>query len=88
MSVDEIRAKAIEVLARANLVAHTFRDADGYLSTAIHTDEEAAQRAVDALAAAGLLPTIVEETEIGVWGTDRYDRRQVRYVTDWQEVGE
>ena len=83
MTTDEIRAKALAVLREANLVAVRFYAHDGFLSTAIRSDEDAATAALDALSAAGLLPTGIQSSYIG-----RSRKRQQRYVCDWKPVGE
>jgi hypothetical protein len=99
MNAEQIRAEAIEVLART-------RRARDLASWPLHEDgtprddwEAMTERRrqmyldgvtpfVDALAAAGLLPTIVDEVETGVWGVDKPVRRRVRYLTEWRAVTE
>lgn len=99
MNAEQIRAEAIEVLARAlraedlkKYPSHedrTPREDWEYLTKWVRTMYlDAAVPFVDALAAAGLLPTMVEEVETGVWGIERPVRRRVRYLTEWQEVSE
>lgn len=94
---DEIRANAIDVLARALRAEdlkkypqredRTPREDWEYLSKWVRTMYlDAAVPFVEALAEAGLLPTIVEVADTGVWGTDRFARRRVRYLTEWREV--
>lgn len=51
--MSESAATPREVLIEARLVSHTFVADDGYLSSAIHTSEEAADLALAALAKAG-----------------------------------
>ena len=43
-----------KVLLEAELASHVVRADDGYLSTVVHTNEEAADRALAAMTAAGL----------------------------------
>lgn len=92
---DEIRAEAIDVLARAlraedlkkypSREDRTPREDWEYLTKWVRTMYlDAAVPFVEALDAAGLLPTIVEEVETGVWGTNRLTRRRVRYLTEWR----
>lgn len=92
MNAEQIRAEAIEVVARASWEALEQKcGAVPWEQAPGHRREGGRIRAaavVDALAAAGLLPTVVEEVETGVWGTDRFDRRRVRYLTEWREVSE
>lgn len=61
MTPEEIRALYLKTLARAELASVSFlHPYDGVQSTAVRTNDDAAQAAVDALAAAGLLPTGIE----------------------------
>lgn len=83
MDSAEIRSLYVEALARAELASVSFVAYDGIRSTAMRTNEDAAQAAVDALEAAGLLPVAIDESCIG-----RSLRRQRRYATPWQEVAE
>lgn len=94
MNAEQIRALYVETLARAEF-AHfckvaTWEEAD---ESDRQTWMPNAERAVDALAEAGLLPTRVEESgaipvysdeeTIAYWLTNKR-----RYKTEWQEVGE
>ncbi|MGI5223033.1 hypothetical protein [Nocardia sp. CA-290969] len=111
MNAEQIRAEAIEALARSRYervrLASNSRsmppwddepgepyDIGGVTAVQVGSfDPRRRYRVqaafeVDALAAAGLLPTIVEEVETGVWGVDKPVRRRVRYLTEWREVSE
>jgi len=88
---DEIRSLYIETLTRAELSSVSFVDTDGERSTAIRSNVDAAQVAVEALAGAGLLPTQVEEIgAIPVYSDEEtiayWQLGSRRFMTEWQEV--
>jgi len=105
VNAEQIRAEAIEVMARTDFEEchrseiKTLAWEWGNVAESMRAAyRRGAARAVDALAAAGLLPTIVEKQAIDggvpwthsdggrsalpIYGTEQ------RYVTEWREVTE
>lgn len=93
MNPEQIRALVLQVLTDANLASETFIANDSYMSTAFRSNEEAAQAAVEALTANGMLPTGCaerggDEIENFQGKITRRIPKQRRYFTEWQEVTE
>lgn len=86
MTPEEIRSLYMETLARAELASVSFIAHDGIRSTAMRTNEDAAQAALDALTAAGLLPTSEEVFSCFPDEPEADDEMMRRYVTGWREA--
>lgn len=86
MTPVEIRSLYVETLTKAKLASTTFVASDGFLSTAIRSNEEAVQVALDALAEVGLLPIYADyRSAYEPDGTPLgYTERQL--LTDWKRM--
>ncbi|WP_454199544.1 hypothetical protein [Nocardia sp. Marseille-Q1738] len=83
----DIRSLYVETLTRAELATVSFIASDGYRSIGVRTNEEAAQAAVDALAAAGLLPVMDQRR---VWYDVEFNQKRAEHclIHNWREVSE
>ncbi|WP_280420042.1 hypothetical protein [Nocardia carnea] len=95
MTPEQIRAEAIEVIARAEYEHLHFTDGYRWESTTEFNRQayrESVARHVDALAASGLLPTAHVETRGGIEVQDAAGEivqripEEHRYFTDWREA--
>ena len=86
MNAAEIRSLYAETLARAELASVSFIAHDGIRSTAMRTNEDAAQAALDALEAAGLLPAEADYRWMYEPDGTPLGYRERQFFTEWRDA--